>query len=337
MRNARPERNAEEWRVWAALIVVYVVWGSTYLAIRVVVETMPPLLTAATRHATAGVIIFALLLLRRGPGALRLSRSEWVGGGFVGLALLLGGNGLVVLGEREVPSALAALIVAIVPLCVVVLRRIFGERVGWGTILGVVVGFAGVAVLIVPRGISGDVSVIGMLMIVGASFSWSIGSYFSKRIELPRDPLASTGVQMLVGSAGLLAVGLAAGELGLVDAQRFSTESVIALVYLVIFGSVVAYTAYTWLLIHASVSRVSTYAYVNPVVAIVLGSVLLRERIDLPMIVGALMILISVGLVIRTESRGAQPTGALEASPAASEEIRLEDEADAREALSPPA
>jgi drug/metabolite transporter (DMT)-like permease len=318
MREPRTERHAPEWQIWAALGIVYVVWGSTYLAIRVVVETMPPLLTAGTRHVSAAVIIAVLLAAGGRRTSLRLSRAEWLGAGFVGLALLLGGNGLVMLGEREVPSALAALLVAVVPLWVVVLRRVFGERVALGTALGVVAGFAGVAFLIVPQGLGGDVALGGMLMVVLAGLSWSIGSYFSKRIELPHDPLVSTGAQMLVGGAGLLIVGALAGEFGLARFEDFSAGSLLALLYLVVFGSVVAYTAYTWALVHASVSRVSTYAYVNPVVAMVLGWALLNEVIDLTMLVGAALIIVSVGLVIRTESRLTQLTGALEASPAAS-------------------
>ena len=264
------------------------------------------------------------LLATRGRAALRLTRREWYGAGFVGLALLLGGNGLVVLGERDVPSGLTALIIAIVPLFVVILRRTFGEHVARGTFIGVATGFAGVAVLIVPHGVTGDVSLFGMLLLLGASLSWAIGSYFSKTLSLPHDPLASTGVQMLVGGAGLLVAGGLTGEAGLVQFDRFSTESVVALLYLITFGSVLAYTAYTWLLQHATVSRVSTYAYVNPVVAIFLGAVLLHERIDLAIVVGAMLILFSVGVVIRSESRRGPSelvTGAAEASPAASEDI----------------
>jgi drug/metabolite transporter (DMT)-like permease len=316
MREIRPDRHAPEWQIWLGLLIVYFVWGSTYLAIRVVVESMPPLLTAGTRFVVASVILFVLLAVTRGLSALRLSRAEWLGSGFVGLALLLGGNGLVVLGERDVPSGLAALIVAVVPLCVVILRRVFGEQVALGTIIGVVVGFTGVAVLIIPEGVSGDVAIGGMLMLVVAAFSWSIGSYFSKRVDLPRDPLASTGAQMLVGGAGLLIVGLLTGELGLANFDDFSTRSVVGFVYLVLFGSVLGYTAYTWLLQHAPVSRVATYAYVNPVVAIFLGALLLDERVDLTMLIGAAMIVVSIGIVVRTESRAARPEGALEASPA---------------------
>lgn len=312
MRDQRADRHAPEWQIWLALAIIYVIWGSTYLAIRVVVDTMPPLLSGGARFVVAGVIIFVILALRSGRGALRLRRGEWIGAGLVGAALLLGGNGLVMLGERDVPSALAALIVAVIPLWVVILRRVFGERIGLGTVAGVVVGFVGVAVLIIPEGINGDVAVAGMLMLVVSGFSWSLGSYFSKRLELPRDPLASTGAQMLVGGSGLLIAGMLAGELGLVQPDRFSTPSVASFVYLVVLGSVLAYTAYTWLLQHAPVSRVATYAYVNPVVAIILGVALLDERIHPTMLLGATMIVIAVGVVIRTEQRAAQPTGALD-------------------------
>ena len=312
MRAPRASVQAPEWQIWLALGIVYVVWGSTYLAIRVMVETMPPLLSGGVRHVVAGAIIFAILLLRRGPGAFRLRRSELIGGAIVGLLLLLGGNGLVVLGEREVPSGLTALIVAVVPLCVVVLRVMFREKIASGTILGVVAGFVGVAILIVPEGITGRVDVVSMLMIVGAAISWSIGSYMSRRLDMPHDPLASTGVQMLVGGVALLATGALTGEN--IQPDQFSTESLLSLGYLILFGSVLAYTAYTWVLIHASVSRVSTYAYINPVVAVFLGWLLLRETVDLTMIIGAAVIIISVWMVIRTEARRPKPSaGVVEA------------------------
>ena len=312
MRAPRASVQAPEWQIWLALGIVYVVWGSTYLAIRVMVETMPPLLSGGVRHVVAGAIIFAILLLRRGPGAFRLRRSELIGGAIVGLLLLLGGNGLVVLGEREVPSGLTALIVAVVPLCVVVLRVMFREKIASGTILGVVAGFIGVAILIVPEGITGRVDVVSMLMIVGAAISWSIGSYMSRRLDMPHDPLASTGVQMLVGGVALLATGALTGEN--IQPDQFSTESLLSLGYLILFGSVLAYTAYTWVLIHASVSRVSTYAYINPVVAVFLGWLLLRETVDLTMIIGAAVIIVSVWMVIRTEARKPKPSaGAVEA------------------------
>jgi drug/metabolite transporter (DMT)-like permease len=316
VRAPRASIQAPEWQIWLALGIVYVVWGSTYLAIRVMVETMPALLSGGVRHVVAGAIIFAILLFRRGPRAFRLRRSELIGGALVGLLLLLGGNGLVVLGEREVPSGLTALIVAVVPLCVVVLRWMFREKVATGTILGVVAGFVGVAILIIPEGVTGRVDVVSMLMIVGAAISWSIGSFMSRRLDMPHDPLASTGVQMLVGGVALLATGALTGET--VRPEEFSTESLLSLGYLIVFGSVLAYTAYTWVLIHASVSRVSTYAYVNPVVAVFLGWLLLRETVDLTMIIGAAVIIVSVWMVIRTESRKPKPSvGAVEAEPVA--------------------
>lgn len=329
MHSARPNRHAPEWQVWTALLIVYFVWGSTYLGIRIVDETMPPLLAAGARQTSAGFIIFVLLLLTKGPAALRLSRDEWLGAGFVGLCLLLGGNGLVMIGEQDVPSGLAALIIAVVPLFVVLLRRLFGERVAAGTYVGVIGGFIGMALLIVPHGVSGETNVVAMLLLVGASLSWAIGSYFSTRLRLPHDPLASTSAQMLVGGIGLVIAGTLAGEWGAVQVDHFSTNSVVALGYLVFFGSVVAYTAYTWVLQHATVSRVSTYAYVNPVVAIVLGALILNETVDIWILIGAVVIVVSVAIVIRAEAQRAptdMPTGAADASPAASEEI-LEAEA----------
>jgi drug/metabolite transporter (DMT)-like permease len=320
---AQLNRRAPEWQVWAALLIVYIVWGSTYLAISVVDETMPPLLAAGVRHLSAGTILFIILLAVRGSAALPRSRDEWLGASFVGLALLLGGNGLVVVAETTVPSGLTALIIAIVPLFVVLLRRIFGERVAIGTYAGIALGFVGVAVLVVPHGISGTVDMIGMLMLIGASLSWAIGTFFSKRVDLPADPLASTGVQMLAGGGSLLVAGVLTGESARVQLSSFSTASVVALGYLILLGSVLAYTAYTWLLQNTTVSRVSTYAYVNPLVAIVLGSLLLHEPIDVYIVLGAAMIVAAVVVVIRTEARrGPAPqaaTGAAEAVPIAEE------------------
>ncbi|HUG49026.1 MAG TPA: EamA family transporter [Candidatus Limnocylindria bacterium] len=316
---ASSDGRAPAWLIWSALLVVYVVWGSTYLAIRLVVETMPPLLSGSARFLVAGALIYAVLLLRHGPRFLRLSRTELAGSTFVGLALLLGGNGLVMLGERDVPSGLAALIIAVVPLWVVLLRMVFGEHVQRGTLLGVLVGFAGVAVLVLPRGASGSVALEGMLMLVVAGASWAVGSYYSRRVALPRDPFVSTAAQLVLGGAGLAVAGLLSGELGLLRPERFSTESVVSLLYLVFFGSILAYTAYTWLLQVTSVSRVSTYAYVNPVVALLLGWAVLNEEIGLSMLLGGAMIVIAVGLVIRTEARpgrDGRDVGALEAPPA---------------------
>lgn len=310
--------SAPPWLIWAALIVVYVVWGSTYLAIALVVQTMPPLLAASFRFIVAGLLIAGFLVIRRGPSVLRLSRAEVGGTAFVGLALLLGGNGMVMLGQREVPSGLAALIIAVVPLWVVVIRTLFAERVARGTLVGVLVGFAGVAVLVVPRGINGTVALGGMLLLIVAAASWAFGSFYSNRLRLPRDPFTSTAAQLLTGGLGLGVVGVLTGELAELDHAQFSTASVAGLLYLISFGSILAYTAYTWLLQHAPVSKVSTYAYVNPVVALLLGWLVLGEDVGLSIALGGSMILVAVGLVIRTEARARRSVGALEAPPAQS-------------------
>ncbi|HWH24865.1 MAG TPA: EamA family transporter [Candidatus Limnocylindria bacterium] len=316
MASPRSDRQAPEWKIWLALAIIYVVWGSTYLAIWLVVETMPPLLSAGVRFGLAGVVLLGVVALRNGWRALLLRRAEIYGAAFVGVTLLLGGNGLVMLGERDVPSGLAALIIAVVPLWVIVLRLLFRESVHRGTLVGVVFGFSGVAVLVLPRGMSGSVPIEGMLMLVAAGASWSVGSYYSKRLSLPLDPLTSTGAQMVLGGGALLAAGLIAGELGLVVPEAFSDASLISLLYLVVFGSILAYTAYTWLLQATSVSRVATYAYVNPVVAVFLGWWLLDEEVGLSIVTGAAMIVVAVALVIRTEARPARTAGALEAAPA---------------------
>jgi drug/metabolite transporter (DMT)-like permease len=308
--------SAPAWMIWGALVVVYVVWGSTYLAIRVVVDTMPPLLSGSWRFLVAGIILYALLVMRSGPRVLRLSRAELIGATAVGWALLVGGNGLVMAGERDVPSGLAALIIAIVPLWVVLLRLVFREQIRWGTLFGVLIGFAGVAVLVVPRGIDGSIALGGMLMLIVAGASWAVGSYYSRRLALPSDPLVSTAAQMLAGGVGLAAAGVLTGELELLQPAAFSSESVVSLLYLVVFGSLVGYTAYTWLLQNTTISKVSTYAYVNPVVALFLGWAILREEITASIIVGGLMIVVAVGLVIRTETRPREDVGALEAPPA---------------------
>ncbi len=313
---SRRNDAAAEWQVWAALLVVYVVWGSTYLAIRLVVETMPPLLAASGRFITAGLVIATILVLRRGPSILRVSRSELAGASFVGFALLLGGNGLVSLGERDVPSGLAALIIAIVPLYVVLLRLTASEQVRRGTLVGVVVGIAGVAVLVVPRGLTGSVELAGMVMLLLSAASWAIGSYFSRRVALPSNPFVSTAAQLVVGGLALGVSGLIAGEIELLRPERFSTTAVLSLAYLIVFGSIVAYTAYTWLLQNAAVSKVSTYAYVNPVVAIVLGWAIVGEEVNLTMVVGGAMIVLAVGVVIRTETRPHEAVAAAEAPPA---------------------
>jgi drug/metabolite transporter (DMT)-like permease len=283
--------------LWIALAIVYIVWGSTYFAIALVVQTMPPLLTAGVRFLSAGLILAAVIALRD-RDQLRVTRRQLGGAALVGLLLLAGGNGLVNLGERTVPSGLAALIVASIPLWVVVLRQAAGERVGRDIILGVTVGLVGVAVLVIPGGISGQTDLAGLLMLLGAPLLWATGSFLSPRLVMPRSVWASTAYQMIAAGLVLLAIGSALGETRAVDLSRFSTSSLVGLAYLIVFGSLVAFSAYTWLLQNASVSLVSTYAYVNPVIAVFLGTLFLAEPITPTMIVGAALILAAVAFIL---------------------------------------
>jgi drug/metabolite transporter (DMT)-like permease len=294
--------EAPSWQIWTALWIVYIVWGSTYLAIRIVVETIPPLLGAGVRFGVAGGVLVAALAVRRGVAAVRPTRAQLGSALLVGL-LLPGANAVVSVAEQEVPSSIAALLIASVPLWVILMRASTGDRVSLRGAASVLVGFAGVAMLVRPGEQSGDATVLGLLACVGAALMWASGSFASPRLALPRDPLASVGWQMLLGGVVILLVGLALGEGGDVDVEAFSTRSLLALAYLVVFGSWVAYTAYAWLLQNAPISKVATYAYVNPVVAIALGWLVLDEVVTSTTIIGATVIVASVALVVRTESQ----------------------------------
>jgi drug/metabolite transporter (DMT)-like permease len=289
------------WLVWLALGIVYVVWGSTYLGIRVVVETMPPMLGAAARFVIAGGLLLAFLAVRRGPAAIRPTRRQLSGALIVG-TLLMGANAVISVAELHVPSGLAALLVASVPLWVILLRRAFGDRPAPATIAAVLVGFAGVALLLRPGEQSGDATVLGLLTVVVGAAMWASGAFTSTRIRLPRDPLVSTGWQMLFGGLVWGVAGVARGELPQVDPAAFSTRSIVALAYLVVFGSWVAFTAFAWLLQNAPISRVATYAFVNPVVAIALGAIVLGEVVTPITLAGAAIIVASVALVVRIET-----------------------------------
>lgn len=295
------EGGAPGWMVWAALWVIYIVWGSTYLAIRVTVETLPPFLSAGARFFTAGVIVYGFLALRRGVAAIKITKKELGASALVGAALLFGGNGLVSLAEQEVSSSLAALIIATVPLWVILLRTLTGERVSRGTLVGVAIGFAGVAMLVLPGGDS-DANVVGLLTLVVASLSWASGSFFSSRVPLPRDPFVSTAAQMVTGGLVLIVAGTVAGETSGLDPSEFSGASIGAFAYLVTVGSLFAFTCYVWLLQNAPISKVATYAYVNPVIAIFLGWLILSESITTSILIGAAVIVSSVAFIVSKES-----------------------------------
>lgn len=289
--------------MWTGLGLVYVVWGSTYLAIAYVVQTLPPLLSASARFAVAAVVLAGYVAVRRGPSALRASRRQAGAACVVGLLLLLGGNGGVALAEdASLPSGLVALLIAAVPLWVVLMRLADRDRPTARTLVGVGVGFAGVAVLLLPGARPQGVPLGPAAVVVGASLLWSAGSYAASRLPLPRDALTASAIEMAAGAVGLGMAGVLRGE-RLSAAGSVSTASLLALLYLVVFGSLVAFTAYGWLLSVAPVSQVATYAYVNPVVAVGLGALLLAERVSVTTLVGGALTVAAVAVVVGEEGR----------------------------------
>ncbi|RBQ05044.1 EamA family transporter [Micromonospora sp. LHW51205] len=298
-------------------MLVYLLWGSTYLGIRVAVESLPPLISAAMRFAGAAVVLAVVLRLRRGPGALRVPVRRVGSAALIGVLLLAGGNGLVVLAESgpagtAVPSGVAALLVATVPLLVVVLRTVGGDRPRPWTFLGVALGFAGLVVLVLPRDGVDGVPVAGALTVVAAATSWSVGSYLSGRIRMPADPFVATVYEMLAGAAVLALVGVARGELRGFSFAEVTGRSWAALAYLMVAGSLVAFTAYVWLLVHAPISLVSTYAYVNPVVAVALGALFVAEPITSQVLLGGAIIVVGVAVVVSTERPRRSPPPAVD-------------------------
>src|SRR5262245_39714456 len=283
------------------MATVYVVWGSTYLAIRVVIETMPPMLSAGVRFLVATAIVGMILIGRSGVEVLRVERRQVAAAALVGVLLLVGGNGGVVLGERTVASGVAALLVAMVPLWVVLLRAWSGDRPRSRTVLGVLIGFAGLTILVVPSGNTGTTTIGGILLIIGASLSWSVGSVLAGRAGMPANPFVATFYEMLAGGSVLVLIGLVAGEVADVDLGAISGRSWLALGYLIVMGSVVAFSAYIWLLHHAPISLVATYAYVNPVIAVLLGALILNEPITAAVIAGGAVIVLGVVLVVSKE------------------------------------
>ena len=311
---ARP--GAAPGLIWTALATVYVVWGSTYLAIRVLVESAPPLLGMGTRFLVAGVVLAGLLAARRGARTLRVRPRQLAAAGVVGGLLLLGGNGLVAVAEQTVPSGLAALLVAATPLWLVCLRLTAGDRPRRLSLAGVLLGFVGVALLARPGSGGGDVATWGLLMILAASACWALGSFLSARLPLPADPLVATTYEMLLGGGLQLVLGAAVGELRGFDPGAVSGRSWVAWGYLVVVGSLVAFSAYVWLLGNAPISLTATYAYVNPVVAVLLGALLLDEAVTAAIVAGGAVVVAGVALVVTAERpRRRDPAAEEELSP----------------------
>ncbi|UCH60893.1 MAG: EamA family transporter [Anaerolineales bacterium] len=285
-------------RIWLAMLAVYIAWGSTYLAIRVAIETIPPFLMAGTRFLIAGFILYAW---RRLAGDARPSRLEWRSASIVGLLLLVGGNGGVVWAEQWVTSGIAALIVASAPLMMALidLLRPGGRKPGWVASFGLLVGFSGIILLVSPtagQGGSLDLNMSGITVLLLASFLWAAGSLYNRGAALPKSPLLGTGMEMLIGSAGLFLLGTLTGEWSRLELTAISLRSLVGLAYLVVGGALVGFVAYTWLLRVAPTPLVATYAYVNPLIAILIGNLLLAEPLSPRLLLSALVILSAVAL-----------------------------------------
>jgi len=293
--------------VWAALIAVYIVWGSTYLAIRVTVRTIPPLMSASIRFLVAGTLLYLWAVRRGDRQADRPRRAHWRSAAIIGAAMLFGGNGLVSLAEQTVPSSLAALLLASIPLWMVVVRRfVLREHSGWLEVAGLVLGFGGIVLLVDPFG-GGRADPLGVGLLLLAALSWACGSLFARRAALPNRPLVGTGMEMIAGGLVCLVMSAATGEFADLEWARISVPSVVGLGYLIVFGSWVGFAAYVWLLRAARTSLVSTYAYVNPVVAVFLGWAILDEAITLRTLVAGGIVLAAVALIVSAQPRRTEP------------------------------
>jgi drug/metabolite transporter (DMT)-like permease len=282
-----------------AFAAVYVLWGSTYLAIRFGVETIPPFLMAGTRHLTAGLLLYLWVRLRGGP---RPDRRHWRTAIVIGALMLLGGNGLVTWAERRVPSGLAALIVASVPLWMALLDGIQKRlRPRLPVVAGLVIGLAAILVLVAPGDLAGTgrVDLLGAGALLLAALSWTAGSLYSRRVRLPESVLTITAMEMIGGGSLLWVAGLALGEGSRLDLAAVSTRSLLSLGYLIVFGSLIGFSAYVYLLHATTPARVSTYAYVNPIVAVMLGWALAGEAVTLRIALATVGIVAAVALIIR--------------------------------------
>lgn len=300
----RPATAASAGAVWSALAAVYVIWGSTYLGIALAIETMPPLLANAGRFFAAAALLAGWVALRRGPRRLAVTPRRLGSATLVGVMLLGVGIGTLALAERYVPSGVAALIVAVIPLWVVLIRLVAGDRPAGLTLLGTAVGLGGLAWMLTPGGtepVGGSDSdvVVWSLAMIGSTFCWAYFSWLSPRLPMPADALVMTVYELLGAGVLLAGLGLARGER--LDLSAYSATSWLGWAYLVVVGSVVGYTAYVWLLGRAPISLVATYAYVNPVVAVLLGLVVLGEPLTSDVVVGMTVVLGGVVLVLTGE------------------------------------
>ena len=294
-------------RVWIALGTIYLIWGSTYLGIELTGETIPPLFAVAVRFLAAALLMLGFTVWRRGPKVLRVNRRELASCAVIG-TLLPGSNAVLFVAERHVPIGLSALIIGAVPLWIVLLRTLTGDRPPRAALAGVIVGFGGLVLLVRP---AGGAPLWALLLVVCSGLMWAIGSFLSSRLSLPADSFAATSFEMLAGGLILLPIGLLATH---PHFSQFSGRSIFGFFYLVTIGSVVGYTAYVWLLDNAPLGRVATYAYVNPVVAIALGAIVLHESLTWTIGIGAALVLACVAIVVRRETEPATPVPVAESA-----------------------
>ena len=290
-------------KIWIALVALYIVWGSTYLAIRFAVESIPPFFHAGIRFLISGLI---LVIWQRAAGTAMPTRKQWISLAVIGNLLLLGGNGLVAWAEQTIPSGVAALVIGSIPMFLVVTEafRPGGVKPNRWTFLGLLIGFVGIFILVGPSELTGGTRLnpfgIGALLV--ACVFWSLGSVYSKHADVPKSSLMSTGGQMLMGSIGLFVVSMASGEMSGWSPADMTTKSLLGLVYLIFIGSLIGFVAYGWLLQNAPISLVATYAYVNPIVAILLGNWLAAEPLEPRIWLAAGIIVGSVIFINRTRS-----------------------------------
>ena len=302
--------HASRAQIIAAFASIYLVWGSTYLAIRYAIETIPPFIMGGVRFLVSGAMLYLWARYRGAPKPTRLHwRNAVIAGGF----LLLGGNGAVVWAEQFVPSGLTALLVSILPFWLVIIEwaRPPRRRPSSVILAGLVLGFVGIIVLVGPGNVGGhgDIRPLGALVLILGSLSWAIGSFWSRDAMLPRSGLLTTGMEMLGGGALLLIVGVLSGELSRFDMHHVSSVSTIGLLYLITFGSLIGFTSYIWLLDKVSPARLGTYAYVNPVVAVLLGWAIAGERLSIRTGVAAAIVICAVALITTARSAPAATTG----------------------------
>jgi len=306
--SANPSRPSTA-TVAIALLIVYVVWGSTYLGIAVMIETLPPLLAAGVRYGVAGLLMLGALaayarVRGRSEPAERPTAAHWRSAFIIGSLLLLGGNGGVVLAELFIPSGVAAVLVATMPIWLALFDAVLSRRRPSGLVIGgLVAGIIGVAILLAPVEGIDQLNPLGILLVVGATISWAAGSLYARRAPLPRSQLLATGIQMLAGGIVLVLAGGLLGEVGRTQVEAFSLRSLVALGYLIVFGSIIAFTAFSWLLANVPVSTLGTYAYVNPIVAVALGAIFLSEPITPRTLIATVIIIGAVVAMVSGRPR----------------------------------